>query len=67
MANLDLGGAMLPITSPSGQPIEVLFDFGTVDVSGWTWLGQVRAKPESTEVLAVRVHQPVADRAVGDT
>lgn len=40
------------LVSPSGQPVEVLFDFGTVDISTWEWLGQVRSDPQSTEPLA---------------
>lgn len=52
---LDLRGARLPIISPSGQPIAVLFDFAPTDVSTWTWLGHVRSDPVSASPVAAFV------------
>lgn len=55
MASIQLGGAKLDIRGVTGQPLAVLFDFGALDVSTYTWKGQVRAAATDVSALATFV------------
>lgn len=58
-AAIDLRGAELPpIQAVPGKPITVLFDFGTVDISGFTFVGHVAKVLHGTPVETMDFVRP---------